>query len=594
MASRIGLNPEDALIQDLFHYHEPSRVMICSLCQCIVLDIPRHLRVNKAHQEHPVILTPSAVLRHFQKFPARVQACEDLNIPTEQIPAIPHLPIDRHSLQCRIGDCNWIGRTAQRMQEHIRNKHHSTHFNHPGPTSRDPQGAWTSICSQQYTVRGPGAQRFAVLVPSDDSAPSPVERRPVSTFEPAPASLPTMHLVPTPDPTLLNPALAPLIFPTGIDTGPLARARRRIDQSSSRSAAKTSRQSVPQVVIPGPAREPTNISPPSLDPISSPSPPPLALGLVALDPVVIDPVAPRLSISAVTLVHVLLKPVVVESVAAIPRPPLIALPPIELPVCPPAPPLLESLPSTTSLASISTTRMNHAISTLETPHPSQSPTSLIIGTSRTSSIYQLLHDAVEAWADGCPLCRLLGKTLSEQSHSLDFCTQSKARGIRKQYNRIATFLEYSPPGTQAYCPKCLLPPTICGGSTNPNLPSPCRFPRVVMNTVNAIIMTDDYLVSQYVVPWMESDGLDPDPDDRDIAYRWFASEKEIDGLQVPVVTHLLYRFYEATRARRPAPPPSELPRPAIAPQTTSRVATPNISSPKMHSSGRQKKRKLDL
>lgn len=79
MATEIGSDPVDALIQDLFYYHEPSHVMICTLCQCIVLDnISRHLRVNKAHQDHPVILTPLAVLRHFQKFPARVQTYEDL------------------------------------------------------------------------------------------------------------------------------------------------------------------------------------------------------------------------------------------------------------------------------------------------------------------------------------------------------------------------------------------------------------------------------------------------------------------------------------------------------------------------------------
>lgn len=99
MVTDIDSDPVGALIQDLFHYHKLSRVMICLLCQCVVFDkISRYLCVNKAYQDHPVILTPSAVLRHFKKFPTRVQTCKDLKIPSEEILAIPYLPIDRHSL----------------------------------------------------------------------------------------------------------------------------------------------------------------------------------------------------------------------------------------------------------------------------------------------------------------------------------------------------------------------------------------------------------------------------------------------------------------------------------------------------------------
>lgn len=583
MATEIGSDPVDALIQDLLYYHEPSRVMICTLCQCIVLDntISRHLRVNKAHQDHPVILTPAAVLHHFQKFPARVQTCEDLQIPSEEILAIPHLPIDRQSLQCQIGECNWIGRMAQRMQEHIRDKHHSTHFNPPGPTLPNPQGAWISVCSQQFTIRGPGAQRFAVLAPSDDSAASPAE---------PPASLPGSN------PTLLDPTLAPQMSSTRVDTSPLARARRRIDQRSSQSASKTLRQRVPRVVIPGPALVPTDILPVSPDPRSSPLPSPPALRLVALNPVVIDPVAPRRSIPAVRVVHVLLEPVVTEPVAAVPRLPMITLAPIELPMYPPAPPVPKLSPLTTASASLSVTQMTHAISIPETPIPSQPSTSPTVTTDRTfrpSTTSQFLHAAVHAWAAGCPLCRVLGKSVSERSHPLFSCTQSRARGIRKKYTRIAAFLTYNPPRREPYCPHCLLPYTICGGGVNPNLPSACQFARVVLNTVNTIIITDDDLVNQYVIPWMRADGLDPELDDRDIAYRWLASEKEIDGLYLPVVTHLFYQFYKATIAQRPASRPTKVPPPAEVPQSTSRVTTPTMSSPNMRSSGRLKRRRVD-
>ncbi|KAJ5296213.1 Mitochondrial import inner membrane translocase subunit tim23 [Penicillium atrosanguineum] len=137
------VNPKFEALRQNFHYHVPFHIMICRPCQRAVFDaqVNRHLHLHHKSPDKAQFL-PREVLSYFQEFPQRIQSAQNLVLPRKPIPAVPFLT------------------------EHCRTQHV---WKPPHVSQRSTAIApWAPIPSQQFISRGPGSQRFAVLVsPSD-------------------------------------------------------------------------------------------------------------------------------------------------------------------------------------------------------------------------------------------------------------------------------------------------------------------------------------------------------------------------------------------------------------------------------------------
>ena len=163
-----------------FTYEPTYRVWICQTCKSVVLDrqLGRHLR-QPAHisQGHPRYI--SQFKRRFEQHTNRITCSQDIPIPTTPIAFLPQLALPLFpSYQCQVQSCRWIGENTKRIQEHCSQQHgwqnpqrRGRRHRHARTVSPPSPGPWDTVASQQFIPRGPGSQRFAVLVDAGQDSP---------------------------------------------------------------------------------------------------------------------------------------------------------------------------------------------------------------------------------------------------------------------------------------------------------------------------------------------------------------------------------------------------------------------------------------
>jgi len=157
----------------MFAYYAPYHIMICTSCRYVVFDnqLSRHLRRFHVTPTGPQFALQD-VLKYYQKFPNRTYRTDDLMFPSEIVPAIPGLPIEPKSFQCRVGDCRWVGTSIRRWWDHNCQRH--GHPKAPAPRSLSEEIPCTGpVCSQQFIKVGRGADRFVVHSPESSPSTTP-------------------------------------------------------------------------------------------------------------------------------------------------------------------------------------------------------------------------------------------------------------------------------------------------------------------------------------------------------------------------------------------------------------------------------------
>ncbi|KAI3227719.1 hypothetical protein CBS147310_7444 [Penicillium roqueforti] len=248
---------------NIFYYHPEFQVVLCCQCQCALIQdqLPKHLRetIHLDTQGERITLRPA--LQYFDNFPKCARQGKDIRYPTEPIPPVLDFPIQRNTLQCQTGDCQWICADLARLQAHIRNKHNpNASFRSKDPKIRIPPHR--VVDAQCFITHGPDPH-ISPQPPSRALTPaaSPYE------VQPTPAEPPQLvtHSLALSQQTLMlsqaqtsnDTSLQPLLrAPTPATSPPVAQTPQAIPTDSTKKRTKASR--------PSPAQSSSQATPPPL------------------------------------------------------------------------------------------------------------------------------------------------------------------------------------------------------------------------------------------------------------------------------------------------------------------------------------------
>ncbi|KAJ5930419.1 DNA helicase recq [Penicillium verhagenii] len=170
---------------------------------------------------------------------------------------------------------------------------------------------------------------------------------------------------------------------------------------------------------------------------------------------------------------------------------------------------------------------------------------------------QLLSEALQNWDKECPLCRVYRLPAAERDHSFLCCPHTRAKTVQRKYHRVYGVIQENATNLDPYCLMCLLPPSLCGRyhegeeseeSENQwklallhDPPRGCKFANLVVGTVFSMYCFNPRIAPDHTLPWMRRDGVDVRDDEA--GFGWLASEKDVDGLRLPTITHVFCQFY---------------------------------------------------
>ncbi|KAJ5918224.1 DNA helicase recq [Penicillium verhagenii] len=167
---------------------------------------------------------------------------------------------------------------------------------------------------------------------------------------------------------------------------------------------------------------------------------------------------------------------------------------------------------------------------------------------------QLLSEALQNWNKGCPLCRVYKLPAAERDHSFLCCPHKRAKTVQRKYHRVYGVVQENATNLNPYCLMCLLPPSLCGryhrGEESEDQwklallhdpPRGCKFANLVVGTVFSMYCFNPRIAPDNTLPWMRRDGVDEK--DKEAGFEWLASEKDVDGLRLPTITHVFCQFY---------------------------------------------------
>ncbi|KAI3186346.1 hypothetical protein CBS147311_10268 [Penicillium roqueforti] len=467
----------------------------------------------------------SPALQYFDNFPKCARQGKDIRYPTEPIPPVLDFPIQRNTLQCQTGDCQWICADLARLQAHIRNKHNpNASFRSKDPKIRIPPHR--VVDAQCFITHGPEYRLFPVLC---RNSPPPRPPTPTTTSGITPQGT-SPHISPQPPSRALTPAASPyevqptpaeppqsvthspalsqqtlmssqaqtsndtslqplLRAPTPATSPPVAQTPQAIPTDSTKKRTKASRPSpaqIPQAKVTDSTKKRTKASRPSPAQSSSQAtPPPLARAAQIPQAKATDsaekstkapgPTQPQ-STSQATLAHSATAPFLGKRD---PGPEVAPSTTIQSgqaqntsrsPLTPTASITAERTQQDPPAQGLSSAPIVHreALSPT-TPRGQKRPLpSLPSLTDQPDEPLTRIREALTVVLSmlqryRCELCCLGGKTQAEASHKITDCPSSNAEVVNQQVLNLVNFISAKISAGQQYpyCTECLLPFSVC-------------------------------------------------------------------------------------------------------------------------------------
>ncbi|KAI3243925.1 hypothetical protein CBS147309_9761 [Penicillium roqueforti] len=572
---------------NIFYYHPEFQVVLCCQCQCALIQdqLPKHLRetIHLDTQGERITLRPA--LQYFDNFPKCARQGKDIRYPTEPIPPVLDFPIQRNTLQCQTGDCQWICADLARLQAHIRNKHNpNASFRSKDPKIRIPPHR--VVDAQCFITHGPEYRLFPVLC---RNSPPPRPPTPTTTSGITPQGT-SPHISPQPPSRALTPAASPYeVQPTPAEppqsvTHSPALSQQTLMSSQAQTSNDTSLQ--PLLRAPTPATSPPVAQTPQAIPTDStkkrtkasrPSPaqsssqatpPPLARAAQIPQAKATDsaekstkapgPTQPQ-STSQATLAHSATAPFLgkrdpgpevapsttiqsgqAQNTSRSPLTPTASITAERTQQDPPAQGL-SSAPIVHREALSPTTPRGQKRPLPSLPSLTDQPDEPL---TRIREALTVVLSMLQRYR--CELCCLGGKTQAEASHKITDCPSSNAEVVNQQVLNLVNFISAKISAGQQYpyCTECLLPFSVCRDLPKELQQQGCRsegcsIPGVVMNAMISIAEIRQDIGDKIQALFEAETSQLSNPD----LFSWFLEvTKDTDRDLIPRITQLFTEF----------------------------------------------------
>ncbi|KAI2669467.1 hypothetical protein CBS147355_9800 [Penicillium roqueforti] len=479
-------------------------------------------------------ITLRPALQYFDNFPKCARQGKDIRYPTEPIPPILDFPIQRNTLQCQTGDCQWICADLTRLQAHIRNKHNpNASFRSKDPKIRIPPHR--VVDAQCFITHGPEYRLFPVLC---RNSPPPRPPTPTTTSGITPQGT-SPHISPQPLLRALTPATSPPVAqtPQAIPTD----STKKRTKASRLSPAQSSSQAtppplarvaqIPQAKVTDSAEKSTKA--PSLTQPQSSSQATLAHSATAPFLGKRDPgpeVAPSTTIQSGQAQNTSQSPLTPTASITVER--------------------TQQDPPAQGLSSVLI--VYRGVQSPTTPRGQKRPLpSLLSLTDQPDELPTRIHKALTVVLSMLQryryeLCRLEGKTQAEASHKITDCPSSNAKEVNQQVLNLVNFIsaEISAGQQYPYCTEYLLPFSVCR-----DLPKElqqqgyrsegCSIPGVVMNAMISIAEIRQDIGGKIMALFEAETSQLSNPN----LFSWFLEvTKDTDRDLIPRITQLFTEF----------------------------------------------------